>query len=62
MSKKKAIVCTILYIVVVLLLLTLSNYIRNDNLGISLYQLIMYAIAGVSISISVEKFYNWLIQ
>ena len=61
-SKKKAIVCTVLYVAVIVGLLTCSFFIKNEKLSISLYQLIMYAIANICIGNSVMKFYDWLMH
>lgn len=62
MEKKKAIVCTILYATVIIGLLTGSIFIKNEELGIGLYQLIMYAIANVCIGNSIKKFYDWMMH
>ena len=60
MGKKKAVICTILYVVVLVVILTASFFIKNEEHGISLYQIIMYTIANMWIGSSVEKFYKWL--
>lgn len=60
MDKKKAVVCTILYVIVIVAVLTISFFVRNEEYGISLYQLIMCIVANTCIGSSVEKFYNWL--
>lgn len=62
MEKKKAIVCTALYSVVIVSALTGSVFIKNEELGIGLYQLIMYAIANVCIANSIKKFYDWMMH
>ncbi len=62
MSKKKAIVCTVLYVVMLVGVLTASFFIKNDEYGISLYQLIMSVVANICIGSSVEKFYKWLTE
>lgn len=61
-SKKKAIVCTVLYTTVIIGLLTCSFFIRNEKLGIGLYQLIMYAIANICIGNSILRFYDWMMH
>lgn len=60
MSKKKAIVCTVLYVVMLVGVLTASFFIKNDEYGISLYQIIVGVIANSWLGCSVEKFYKWL--
>ena len=62
MDKKKALICTFLYVAVVGSILVLSVFVRNDESGISLYQLIMYAVSSLTIGKSVEKFYNWIVK
>ena len=61
-SKKKAIVCTVLYVAVIVGLLTCSYFIRNEKFGISLYQIIMYAIANICIGNSISRFYDWMMH
>ena len=60
MAKKKAFICATLYAVVLVCVLTVSFYIKNENYGISLYQLIMNAVANAWLGCSVGKFYKWL--
>lgn len=60
MENKKAIVCTVLYSVVIVGALVGSVFIRNDELGISLYELAIHTIAIVCIINSIKKFYEWL--
>lgn len=60
MNKKKAIICTILYAVVLVGVLTASLFIKNEEYGISLYQIVAYAIANAWFGCTIEKFYNWL--
>ena len=60
MSKKKAVVCTILYAIVITVVLTASFFIKSAVNGISLYQLIMSVIGNMWIGNSVVKFYEWL--
>ena len=62
MSKKKAIICTILYTIVLVVLLTASFFIKNNEYGISLYQIITGVIANAWLGCSVEKFYKWLLK
>ena len=60
MSKKKAVVCTILYVIVITVVLTASFFIKNSATGTSLYQLIVSMIGNMWICNSVAKFYEWL--
>lgn len=60
MRKKKAVVCTILYAIVITVVLTASFFIKSAVNGISLYQLIVSAIGNMWIGNSVAKFYEWL--
>ena len=62
MSKRKAVVCTILYALVVVSLLIGSMFIKSHINGISLYQLITCAIGNMCIGVSIMKFYEWLIK
>lgn len=59
MDKKKAIICTILYVVVLIGIMAGSLMIKNEY-GISLYNIITGVIANIWIGCSVEKFYKWL--
>ena len=60
MDKKKAVICTILYVIVISVIMTVSWFVRNEELGISLYQLIVGVIANMCLGNSVAKFYEWL--
>ena len=60
MDKKKAVICTILYVIVISVIMTVSWFVRNEELGISLYQLIVGVIANMCLGNSVVKFYEWL--
>lgn len=62
MRKKKAILCTVLYAIVLVVVLTFAFFIKSDITGISLYQLIMNIIANAWIGCSVDKFYKWLLK
>ena len=61
MENKKAIVCTVLYTVVIIGAMIGSIFIRNEELGISLYEIAIHAIAIICIINSVKRFYNWLV-
>lgn len=60
MNKKKAVVCTILYVIVITVILTASFFIKSTIIEISLYQLIVNVIGNMCIANSVPKFYEWL--
>ena len=60
MEKKKAIICTVLYALVLVTVLTVSFFVKNDDYGISLYHIIMNIVAYSWIGNSVVRFYNWL--
>lgn len=60
MSKKKAVVCTILYAIVIIVVSTASLFIKSPVNGISLYQLIVSMIGSMWLGNSVVKFYEWL--
>ena len=62
MNKKKAVICATLYAVVLVVVLTASFFIKNNEYGISLYQLITGVIANSWLGCSVEKFYKWLMS
>ena len=62
MSKNKAILCTTLLLIVIAVLLTLSYFVRNEEYGLNLYNIIMSGIAYISIGGFLEKFYEWLIK
>jgi hypothetical protein len=60
MGKWKARLCTALLVLVVAVVLTASMFIKNDEYGISLYQIIIGAIGFMWIGEYIEKFYEWL--
>ena len=62
MEKKKAIVCAVLYAIVIIGALTCSFFVKNDEFGLSLYQLITGCIANAWLGCSVKKFYDWLVH
>lgn len=59
MSKWKAIICTALIVVAMTVVLTTSFFIKNYY-GVTLYQIIISAIAYLWIGEHIEKFYEWL--
>lgn len=62
MSKNKAIICTILLLIIISVMLTLSYFVRNEEYGLNLYNIIMSSIAYVEIGTFLRKFYEWLIK
>ena len=60
MNKRKAIICTVLYTIVLTAVLIASWFIKSHMNGISLYQMIVSAIGNMWIGSTVGKFYNWL--
>ena len=62
MNKRKAIICTILYIIVVTVALTALRFAESPINGINLYQLVMCVIGSIWVCASVIKFYEWLVK
>lgn len=62
MEKKKAIVCTALLVVVIVVALTASHFVRGEETGINLYNIIMSAMGYCYIGERIEKFYKWLME
>lgn len=62
MEKKKAIVCTVLLVVVITVALTASFFIKGEETGISLYGLIISAMGYWYIGERIKDFYNWLMR
>ena len=62
MNKGKATVCTILYVTVFSIVLGSTYFVRNEELGINLYQIFINSFAYLWIANSIEKFYKWLIK
>jgi hypothetical protein len=60
MNKQKAILCTVLYAIVLIAVFTFAIFVKNEEYGISLYQVFMYAIANAWLGNSIIKFYEWL--
>lgn len=61
MSKWKARICTALLVIVMAVVLTGSFFVKNVY-GVTLYQIIIGAIAYAWIGDRIEKFYQWLIK
>ena len=62
MSKNKAILCTTLLLIVIAVMLTLSYFVRNEEYGLNLYNILMSAIAYHGIGNFLGKFYEWLVK
>lgn len=62
MNIKKAIICTVIYAFTIIALLCGALFVKNDELNITLYEIIMHTISTVWLVDSVRKFYNWLIK
>lgn len=60
MDKKKAIICTLLYVIVITIVLTVSWFVKSEVIGINLHQLILCMIGSMWLGSSVMKFYEWL--
>ena len=61
MDKKKAIVCTILFAIVIITIVIGSYFIKKDS-GSCLGYHISACISGLWIADKIEKFYKWLIK
>ena len=62
MGKKKAVICTILYVLILTIILTASFFVKSELNGITLYQLIVSVIGNMWLGNSVVKFYEWLMR
>ena len=62
MEKKKAIVCTALLVVVIVVALTASHFVKGEEIGISLYNIVMSAMGYWYIGERIDKFYKWLMD
>lgn len=60
MSKKKAIVCTILFGIIIFAIGTATFFIKNDEYGFRLFDLISPTICGVWCGERIGKFHDWL--
>jgi hypothetical protein len=60
MSKKKAIICTILFGIIVLTIATATLFIKNDEYGFTLFDIISPTICGLWCGECIIKFYDWL--
>ena len=59
MNKWKARLCTALLVIVMVVVLTGSFFVKNMY-GVTLYQIIISGIAYIWIGEHIEKFYLWL--
>ena len=48
--------------IVIAVVLTLSYFVRNEEYGLNLYNILMSAIAYIGIGDLLGKFYEWLIK
>ena len=62
MSKNKAILCTTLLTIVIAVVLTLSYFVRNEEYGLNLYNILISAMAYIGIGDLLGKFYEWLVK
>lgn len=60
MSDKKATICTVLFSALLIAVIIGSYFIRNDELGISLFELIKVFATSCWTMDLVNKFYTWL--
>ena len=58
MSKKKAIICTILFGIVILAIATATLFIKGNEF--TLFEIISPSICGVWCGERIGKFYDWL--
>ena len=62
MSKKKAVVCTILFVIALYGIIFGLSLIKTYDGTYSAFTVFSYAITGIWIADSTEKFYKWLIK
>lgn len=60
MSKKKAVVCTILFAIVFIAMLICTFFIKNYDGTVSLFNVIAAFVTGRWTANCIEKFYKWL--
>lgn len=60
MCKKKAVLCTVLFIVAIIVILVLSSFCKNEEIGVDLFHIIIYITSTWWFLGLVEKFYKWL--
>lgn len=60
MDKKKNIICTILFGIILFSLLIVTMLIKNEEYGFTLFEIISPTICGFWVIECIEKFYNWL--
>lgn len=59
MSKKKAVICTILFLIVILAMYTSMFFIKSKS-GVGLWQPVTCSITGIWMGECTKKFYEWL--
>ena len=62
MDKKKTIVCTVLFSIVLISAFACSFFIKNTDGTLVLFDLISWIITAKWISDSISKFYKWLMK
>lgn len=60
MSKKKALLCTGLFVLAIIVILILSTFLKNEKLGVDLFHIIVYGAAVLWFEEIIGKFYKWL--
>lgn len=60
MSKKKAIVCTILFGIIIFAIAIVTCFIKSDEYGFTLFEILSPSICGLWCGERVGKFYDWL--
>lgn len=60
MSKKKIIVCTILFGIVIFSLFIVTMLIKNKEYGFTLFEIISPTICGLWVCERIKNFHNWL--
>lgn len=61
MSKKKAVICTILFAIVFIAVLIGAYFIETYDGSVRLIYLVSAFVTGMWVSDCIEKFYKWLI-
>lgn len=60
MSKRKALLCTGLFVIAIVVILVLSSFLRNEKLGVDLFHIIIYSAVMFWFNDLAIKFYKWL--
>lgn len=62
MNKPKAIVSTVLLAVVMAVALGGAKFVRNDELGLNLHNLLLMAVGYIWIGNRLGDFYRWMVK